>query len=59
MTHYKHNKKTTPTYEVIGAGEMKYDGEWFPCVIYRDINSKKIYVREESSFDSSFSAVKN
>jgi hypothetical protein len=59
MTYYKHNKKTNPTYQVIGAGEMKYNGQWFPCVIYKDIKTLKIYVREEQSFDESFKIINN
>lgn len=53
-TYYKHNKKTEPTYQIINAGGVQIDNMWFPCVIYRDIHSKKVYVREEGSFNNSF-----
>ena len=55
MTYYKHNKKTQPTYQIINAGEVQIDNIWFPCVIYRDIDSKKVYVRQESDFENKFS----
>lgn len=57
-TYYKHNKKTQPTYQIINAGEVQIDNVWFPCVIYQDIHSKKVYVRQSEDFDLKFSAKK-
>ena len=55
MTIYKHYKKGGE-YIIINAGEMQIDDVWHECVIYQDINSKKIYVREAVDFDLKFSA---
>jgi hypothetical protein len=57
MTFYKHNKKTEPTYQVLNAGEVQIDNVWYPCVIYRDIDSKKVYVRQEIDFDNKFKII--
>ncbi len=55
---YKHYKKGGQ-YIIINAGEMQIDDVWHECVIYQDINSKKIYVREAIDFENKFSAQKN
>ena len=54
---YKHYKKGGQ-YIIINAGEMQIDDVWHECVIYQDINSKKIYVREAIDFENKFSAQK-
>lgn len=33
---------------------MKINQEWFDCVIYQDIESLKVYVREEKDFNNKF-----
>ena len=55
MTIYKHYKKGG-NYIILNAGEMQVDDVWSECVIYRCLNSKKIYVREAVDFDLKFSA---
>ena len=55
MRIYKHYKKGG-NYIIINAGEMQIDDVWHECVIYQDINSKKIYVREVVDFEDKFSA---
>lgn len=57
MTYYKHYKKTEPTYQIVNAGHMKINDEWREAVIYQDIHSKKVYVREEISFNEKFKVV--
>ncbi len=54
MIKYKHYKKKDPTYQIINAGEMQINNEWSECVIYQDIQSKKVYVREVGDFDLKF-----
>lgn len=56
-TLYKHYIKTKPTYQIIEAGYMQIDDEWHEAVIYRDIESKKVYVRQESDFNLKFRRV--
>ena len=56
-TLYKHYKKTEPTYQIISAGHMKINNEWFEAVVYKDIESKEVYVREEISFNEKFKVV--
>ena len=56
-TFYKHYKKKEPTYQIIDAGEMQIDNVWHEAVIYRDIESKKVYVRQESDFNLKFNAI--
>ena len=56
MTIYKHYKKKEGNYIILNAGEMQVDDVWSECVIYQDIDSKKIYVREAIDFDLKFSA---
>ena len=55
MTIYKHYKKGGE-YIIINAGEMQIDNVWIECVIYQDIDSKKVYVREAVDFENKFSA---
>lgn len=55
MTIYKHYKKGG-RYIIINAGEMQIDDVWSECVIYQDIDSKKVYVRQSDDFDLKFSA---
>jgi len=57
MTYYKHYKKTEPTYQIISAGHMKINDEWSEAVIYQDIHSKEVYVREEISFNEKFKVI--
>ena len=57
MTYYKHYKKTEPTYEIINAGHMKINNEWSEAVIYQDIHSKEVYVRQTIDFESKFKVV--
>ncbi len=54
---YKHKIKTEPTYQIISAGHLKINNEWSECVAYQDIHSKKVYVREEISFNEKFKVV--
>lgn len=56
MTIYKHYKKKEGNYIIINAGEMQIDDVWSECVIYQDIDSKKIYVRQSGDFELKFSA---
>jgi hypothetical protein len=51
-THYKNNKP----YRILNAGKMQINQEWVDCVVYQDIKSLEVYVREEQSFDECFSA---
>ena len=57
MTFYKHKIKTEPTYQIISAEHMKINNEWSEAVIYQDIHSKEVYVRQESDFESKFKVV--
>jgi len=36
---------------------MKINNEWFECVVYKDIESKEVYVRESNDFESKFKVV--
>lgn len=56
MTIYKHYKKKEGNYIILNAGEMQIDDVWSECVIYQDIDNKKIYVREAVDFNLKFSA---
>ncbi len=38
---------------------MQINQEWVDCVIYQDVETLEVYVREEQSFDECFSAEKN
>lgn len=59
MILFKHHIKTEPTYQIINAGEMQIDDEWYEAVIYQDIESKKVYVRQESDFNLKFGRVED
>lgn len=50
--HYK-NKRS---YRVLNYCQYQHCGEWYEAVCYQDVESLKIYVRSEESFDASFSA---
>jgi len=52
-TIYTHYKKAG-RYIVITFGEMQILDTWYPAVIYKSLDTGKIYVREEISFDKSF-----
>ena len=54
---YKHYKKTKPTYQIINCGHVQINNEWHECVVYKDIESKEVYVRQEIDFDSKFKIV--
>ena len=56
MVKYKHYKKKEGNYIILNAGEMQVDNVWSECIIYQDINSKKVYVRQSDDFDLKFSA---
>ena len=56
-TFYKHYKKTKPTYQIINCGHMQINNEWHEAVIYQDIESKKVYVRESNNFENKFSII--
>ena len=56
-TFYKHYKKTKPTYQIINCGHVQINNEWSECIIYIDIHSKEVYVREESDFNLKFRRV--
>jgi hypothetical protein len=51
-THYKNNKP----YRILNAGKMQINQEWVDCIVYQDIKSLEVYVRESGSFDECFSA---
>ena len=53
MTIYTHYKKSGQ-YIIINAGEMQIDDVWSECIIYQDINSRKVYVRQSEDFDLKF-----
>ena len=55
MIKYTHYKKKGE-YQIINAGEMQVEDVWHECVIYQDIDSKKVYVREVVDFENKFSA---
>lgn len=55
MVIYKHYKKGG-RYIILNAGEMQINDVWSECIIYQDIDSKKVYVREAVDFDLKFSA---
>lgn len=57
-TTYQHYKKKENNYIVINAGEMQINNVWYECVVYQDVNSKKVYVREAVDFNLKFSAGK-
>ena len=54
-TLYKHYKNQR-SYRILNAGKMQVNQEWFECIIYQDIETLEVYVREEQSFDECFSA---
>ena len=56
-TFYKHYNKKEPTYQILTAGEMQINNKWYEAVVYQDIHSKKVYIREESDFNEKFKVV--
>ena len=57
MVIYKHYKKKEGDYIIINAGEMQIDDVWSECVIYQDIDSKTVYVREPVDFENKFKII--
>lgn len=57
--YFKHHIKTEPTYIILTAGHVQINNIWKQCVIYQDIESKKVYVREESDFELKFRRVED
>jgi hypothetical protein len=53
--YYKHYKKTKPTYQIINCGHVQIDNEWSECIVYQDVHSKEVYVRESNDFENKFS----
>jgi hypothetical protein len=56
-TLYKHYSNKN-LYRVLHPCKYQHEGVWFEAVCYQDIESLKVYVREEQSFDECFSAIR-
>ena len=52
-THYKKGKK----YSVLNLCQFQFENIWYDAISYVDVETKKIYVRSEESFNDSFKVV--
>ena len=55
-TFYTHNKKGKK-YTVLNLCRYQHNNIWYDAIAYRDVETKKIYVRSEDSFNDSFKVV--
>ena len=52
-THYKNKQK----YIVLGVCQYQHNNIWYGAIAYRDVETNKIHVRSEESFNDSFKVV--
>ena len=57
-TLYTHNKKGKK-YSILNLCKYQHNNIWYDAITYRDVESNKIYVRSEDSFNNSFKVVEN
>lgn len=57
-TVYTHHKKNG-SYVITDIGEVQENQKWFPCIIYKSLDTGKVYVRKEDEFNSSFKVIRN
>lgn len=57
MIFYKHHIKTEPTYQIINCGHVQINNEWSECIVYIDIHSKEVYVRQTIDFENKFNVI--
>ena len=55
-TFYTHNKKGKK-YTVLNLCQFQFENIWYDSIAYRDVETNKIYVRSEESFNDSFKVV--
>ena len=55
-TFYTHNKKGKK-YTVLNLCQFQFENTWYDAISYVDVETKKIYVRSEESFNDSFKVV--
>ena len=55
-TFYTHNKKGKK-YTILNLCQYQHNNIWYDSIAYRDVETNKIYVRSEDSFNDSFKVV--
>ncbi len=55
-TFYTHNKKGKK-YAILNLCQYQHNNIWYDAIAYRDVETNKIYVRSEESFNDSFKVV--
>jgi len=57
-TFYTHNKKGKK-YTVLNLCRYQHNNIWYDAISYQDMETNKIYVRSEDSFNDSFKVVED
>ena len=53
-TFYTHNKKGK-TYTILNLCQYQHNNIWYDSIAYRDVETNKISVMQESDFDKEYS----